>query len=122
MLFFFFFQAEDGIRDLTVTGVQTLLFRSCVVLGTLVIQGFTLRPLLDRLGFEADGGVGREISRGRLGIMQAALDILAGERSPAAAARRGGDLAAREGAAGPGEPPGAARHDPLRLRAIPGPR
>src|SRR6266478_7659981 len=26
--FFFFFQAEDGIRDLTVTGVQTWLFRS----------------------------------------------------------------------------------------------
>src|SRR5437867_13216929 len=26
--FFFFFQAEDGIRDRTVTGVQTLLFRS----------------------------------------------------------------------------------------------
>src|SRR2546427_990481 len=28
--FFFFFQAEDGIRDLTVTGVQTWLFRSKV--------------------------------------------------------------------------------------------
>src|SRR5256886_16939905 len=28
VLFFFFFQAEDGIRDLTVTGVQTVLFRS----------------------------------------------------------------------------------------------
>src|SRR2546427_3708430 len=27
-LYFFFFQAEDGIRDLTVTGVQTVLFRS----------------------------------------------------------------------------------------------
>src|SRR3989475_12509894 len=27
--FFFFFQAEDGIRDLTVTGVQSVLFRSC---------------------------------------------------------------------------------------------
>src|SRR5438874_1637236 len=26
--FFFFFQAEDGIRDLYVTGVQTVLFRS----------------------------------------------------------------------------------------------
>src|SRR5688572_32930186 len=26
--FSFFFQAEDGIRDLTVTGVQTVLFRS----------------------------------------------------------------------------------------------
>src|SRR5688572_33068167 len=28
VLFFFFFQAEDGIRDLTVTGVQTCLFQS----------------------------------------------------------------------------------------------
>src|SRR2546422_4154392 len=28
MLYFFFFQAEDGIRDVAVTGVQTLLFRS----------------------------------------------------------------------------------------------
>src|SRR6266853_3342812 len=28
LLFFFFFQAEDGIRDLTVTGVQTCAFRS----------------------------------------------------------------------------------------------
>src|SRR6202042_3876110 len=27
---FFFFQAEDGIRDLYVTGVQTCLFRSAV--------------------------------------------------------------------------------------------
>jgi len=25
---FFFFQAEDGIRDIGVTGVQTVLFRS----------------------------------------------------------------------------------------------
>jgi CPA1 family monovalent cation:H+ antiporter len=90
----------------------------CVVLGTLVIQGFTLRPLLDRLGFEADGGVGREISRGRLAIMQAALDTLAGERSPAAAAVREGYLAAREVAASPEEPQGATEHDRLRLRAI----
>src|SRR5436190_8630143 len=90
----------------------------CVVLGTLVIQGFTLRPLLDRLGFEADGGVGREISRGRLGMMQAALDTLAGERSPAAAAVREGYLAAREVAASPEEPQGATEHDRLRLRAI----
>ena len=28
VLFFFFFQAEDGIRDHCVTGVQTCLFRS----------------------------------------------------------------------------------------------
>src|SRR5688572_32681330 len=28
LFLFFFFQAEDGIRDLTVTGVQTCAFRS----------------------------------------------------------------------------------------------
>src|SRR3989441_1379557 len=82
----------------------------CVVLGTLVIQGFTLRPLLDHLGFEADGGVGREISRGRLAIMQAALDTLAGERSPAAVAVREGYVAAREVASSPDEPQGATEH------------
>jgi len=90
----------------------------CVVLGTLVIQGFTLRPLLDRLGFEAVGGVEREISRGRLGIMQAALDTLAGEGSRAAAVVREGYLAAREVAASPEEPQSATEHDRLRLRAI----
>src|SRR2546430_13110639 len=30
-LFFFFFQAEDGIRDLTVTGVQTCALPICAV-------------------------------------------------------------------------------------------
>src|SRR3989454_1238522 len=30
---FFFFQAEDGIRDYKVTGVQTWLFRSCRAAG-----------------------------------------------------------------------------------------
>jgi monovalent cation/hydrogen antiporter len=90
----------------------------CVVLGTLVIQGFTLRPLLDRLGFEADGGVGEEISRGRLGIMQAALDSIAGEPSRAAVAVREAYLAAREVAGSPDDPQGATEHDSLRLRAI----
>src|SRR5207247_2475897 len=99
-------------------GGPIVLAAFCVVLGTLVSQGFTLRPLLDRLGFEADGGVGREISRGRLGMMQAALDTLAGERSPAAAAVREGYLAAREVAASPEEPQGPTEHDRLRLRAI----
>src|SRR2546430_9111575 len=31
--FFFFFQAEDGIRDLTVTGVQTCALPICSLLG-----------------------------------------------------------------------------------------
>jgi CPA1 family monovalent cation:H+ antiporter len=90
----------------------------CVVLGTLVIQGFTLRPLLDRLGFETDGGVEQEISRGRLDLMQAALDTLAEEHSPAAAAVRESYLAAHEVAGNPDEPQGATEHDRLHLRAI----
>src|SRR5256886_14785984 len=40
MLFFFFFQAEDGIRDLTVTGVQTC------ALPILSIASFTYGALL----------------------------------------------------------------------------
>src|SRR5687768_3173702 len=32
-IFFFFFQAEDGIRDVAVTGFRRVLFRSCDVVG-----------------------------------------------------------------------------------------
>src|SRR2546430_15458709 len=39
---FFFFQAEDGIRDLTVTGVQT-----CALPILLVAAGKALRPAYD---------------------------------------------------------------------------
>mgnify|MGYP003694382977 CR=1 FL=1 len=46
----------------------------CVVLGTLVIQGLTLRPLLHWLDFKDDGTVERELSAARVAIMQAALD------------------------------------------------
>src|SRR5436190_19837284 len=55
----------------------------CVVLGTLVIQGFTLRPLLDNLWLEAAGAVEREILHGRLGICNSGLDIPAGWGYPA---------------------------------------
>src|SRR5438094_3250038 len=55
----------------------------CVVLGTLVIQGFTLKPLLRLLRIEDDGSVGRNISQARVAIMQAALDSLDGDTSPA---------------------------------------
>src|SRR3989475_5862503 len=37
VFFFFFFQAEDGIRDLTVTGVQTVLFRSARAAGAIAM-------------------------------------------------------------------------------------
>src|SRR5207237_9673616 len=53
----------------------------CVVLGTLVIQGLTLRPLLRLLRLQDDGAVEREISRARIAVMQAGLDSLGGDRS-----------------------------------------
>src|SRR5256886_7704490 len=46
-LFFFFFQAEDGIRDLTVTGVQTCALPIWSRLRRCVEQAF--RPRFDRV-------------------------------------------------------------------------
>src|SRR5437867_10697783 len=43
MVGFFFFQAEDGIRDRTVTGVQTCALPISIVLATLLL---TKRPIL----------------------------------------------------------------------------
>jgi CPA1 family monovalent cation:H+ antiporter len=90
----------------------------CVVLGTLVIQGFTLKPLLRLLNIEDDGVVGREISQARVAVMQAALDSLDGDTSPAAAALRDQYSAARLVAEDQSEPQGATEYDQLRLRAI----
>src|ERR1700737_4634840 len=56
----------------------------CVVLGTLVIQGLTLRPLLRLLRLQDDGAVEREISRARIAVMEAAVDSLDADRSRAA--------------------------------------
>src|SRR2546427_6720540 len=42
LFFFFFFQAEDGIRDLTVTGVQTCALPISPVMSKLSIRDLTL--------------------------------------------------------------------------------
>src|SRR3989454_8481904 len=49
MLFFFFFQAEDGIRDYKVTGVQT-----CALP---ILQGFFIAVGLESIEGPAGGGV-----------------------------------------------------------------
>jgi monovalent cation/hydrogen antiporter len=90
----------------------------CVVLGTLVIQGFTLLPLMRLLHFEDDSAVERELSRARVAVMQAALDSLDGETSPAATMAREKYAAARKVAEDPNEPQAATKYDELRLRAI----
>ena len=52
----------------------------CVVLGTLVLQGMTLRPLLSRLSLPADESVEREVALARRETAGAALQALDGER------------------------------------------
>src|SRR6185295_2408361 len=54
LLFFFFFQAEDGIRDIGVTGVQTCLFRSAAGVGSFVFVGTAANDaLIDRVSHNA---------------------------------------------------------------------
>jgi Na+/H+ antiporter len=90
----------------------------CVVLGTLALQGLTLKPLLRWLEFEPDHSVEEEVSRARVAVMQAALDSLDGDTSPAAAAVREQYAAARKIAEDVESPQSATEHDELRLRAI----
>jgi CPA1 family monovalent cation:H+ antiporter len=90
----------------------------CVVLGTLVLQGMTLKPLLALLHFEPDNSIEEEVSRARVVVMQAALDSLAGDTSLAAAAVRDQYAAARTVAEKPDNPQAATEYDELRLRAI----
>jgi Na+/H+ antiporter len=90
----------------------------CVVLGTLVIQGFTLRPLLRRLGLKDDESLQHETSEARVAVMQAALDSLDGDTSPAAALVREQYAAARKVAEDQREPQAATEFDLLRMRAI----
>ena len=90
----------------------------CVVLGTLVLQGMTLKPLLRLLHFEPDNSIEEEVSRARVAVMQAALDSLAGDRSSTAVAVREQYAAARRVAEKPDNPQAATEYDELRLRAI----
>jgi len=52
----------------------------CVVLGTLVVQGLTVRPLLKLLAIEDDGVVEREVRLARAETARAALDAVDGAR------------------------------------------
>ncbi|CAO4152561.1 cation:proton antiporter [Methylorubrum aminovorans] len=60
----------------------------CVVIGTLVVQGLTLRPILAWLGLEDSDPVGREVGRARAEAYGAAVEALSGDRSEAADALR----------------------------------
>jgi CPA1 family monovalent cation:H+ antiporter len=91
-----------------------------VVLGTLVIQGLTLRPLLKRLDLHDDDPVGREVGLARSRAYEAALGALDGDRSAEAQALRREYAAALQQVAG--DPDGGALAtlpiDDLRRRTV----
>ncbi len=59
-----------------------------VVVGTLVVQGLTLRPLMKVLPLRQDDPVAREVEEARARALEAAYATLGGESSPAAHAVR----------------------------------
>jgi len=89
-----------------------------IVLGTLVLQGATLKPLLRLLRFEPDRSVELEVSRARIAVVQAAIDALDGDTSPVAIAVREQYAAELTVAGNPDAPQAATPYDDLRLRAI----
>jgi monovalent cation/hydrogen antiporter len=78
-----------------------------VVLGTLLIQGLTLRPLLLKLNLRDGDPVGREVARARAVAYQAAIASLDGDHSPLAEAFRVELEAALSQSDGLGIPDGA---------------
>ncbi|MER9440490.1 cation:proton antiporter [Mesorhizobium sp. M0340] len=89
-----------------------------VVLGTLVLQGVSLKPLLSVLNLKPDQTVDREVAQARVAIMQAALDVLSSKTSSAAGAVREQYAAQRAIAENPEDAQAATEYDRLRLYAI----
>jgi monovalent cation/hydrogen antiporter len=89
-----------------------------VVIGTLVVQGLTLKSLLRLLKLGGDDAVEHEVSRGRVAIMHIAIDALAGDSSEEAAMVRRSYLAALAVAASD-TPQDATAHERLKLGIIP---
>ncbi|TJW70510.1 MAG: sodium:proton antiporter, partial [Mesorhizobium sp.] len=84
----------------------------------LVLQGISLRPLLGLLRLDPDETVDREVAQARVAIMQAALDVLSGKTSNAAAVVREQFAAQRTIAENPKDAQAATEYDRLRLYAI----
>jgi monovalent cation/hydrogen antiporter len=99
-------------RDLIVLSAFT------VVLGTLVLQGCTLRPLLALLKLEPDESRARELSYARKAMFDAAIASAADQPGADAAAVRTEYEAARSSARDEKDPQAPTEHDRLRLAAI----
>jgi CPA1 family monovalent cation:H+ antiporter len=106
--------ASFPFRDLIV------LTAFAVVLGTLVLQGLTLGPLLRALDLRDDDPVGREVEAARQRALRAGLAWFEHDRSPVAEAVRL-ELVAHLGAHGASPEEGEARrfaHNDIHRRAV----
>jgi hypothetical protein len=92
----------------------------CIVLGTLILQGLTLKPLVRALDLRDDDPVGRELETARARAVQAAIASLDGETSPAAKAVRVtyNTVLERAGKRPADGDCGSCEHDDLRKRAL----
>lgn len=89
-----------------------------VVIGSLVIQGLTLGPLMRWLGVEPDRSFARELSFARARMLDAALAKLATHEGEAAEAVRAEYKAARQSARCSDNPQAETAQDRLRMEAI----
>jgi len=87
-----------------------------VVLGTLILQGFTIRPLISLLRIGPDASLDEDVSRARQAMLDAALEVLAGIPGEGAAAVRAEYWATRSASVDRSRPSTA--YDELRTQAI----
>jgi len=89
-----------------------------VVLGTLVLQGLTLKLLLGWLGLKRDKTIEDELALARATALTAVVTSLAGEDGPAAERLRL-EYAAKLAEAGAGRDPHGSADTTLRRRVVP---
>jgi Na+/H+ antiporter len=87
-----------------------------VVLGTLVLQGFTIRPLIAWLRIAKDSSLDEEVARTRDAMLAAALEAIRHETGPIADEVRGEFNAARRGSIDRMRP--TTNYDALRRRGL----
>jgi Na+/H+ antiporter len=89
-----------------------------VVIGTLVLQGLTLAPLIKLMGFAADDSFDRELASAQVQLLDVALAKLANETDPDSEALREEYLSERKAASKGRHPREESGSDALKLRHI----